>query len=48
MQMLGFIMDKFVPVSVDHSPKWHTHLRLEHWPFLNNLILLLLFSLVHR
>ena len=46
--MVGFILDSFVPITIDHSPIWHNPLCLERWPIVNDFILLLLFWIQHR
>ena len=48
IQMFGFFMNLVVPITIDKCPEWYHPPQISSSPLLNNVILLLLFTIPHR
>ena len=48
LQMCGFFTNLLSPITVDKSPEWHHPPQITSLPVLNNVLLVLIFSVLHR
>ena len=48
MQMIGFFTNLVVPITIDKHPEWYHPPQISSSPLLNNVLLLLLFTIQHR
>ena len=48
MQMIGFFTNLVVPITIDKHPEWYHPPQISSSPLLNNVLLLLLFTIPHR